>query len=66
MEVFSLLLFVTLKVNNEIGLNFESCRPKDCSHWEKYENAIYGAISVSYYGLIEHPSTRKMNLTCTC
>ena len=52
----SLLSSVTLEVNNKIGSNSDSCRLKDCTSWEKYEDVICGAISVSYYSLIELPS----------
>ena len=49
----SLLSSVTLKVINVIRSNFDSCRLKDRTSWEKYKNVICGAISVSSYGLIE-------------
>ena len=51
-----LLSSVTLEVNDEIGTNVESSRLKDCPLWEKCENVICGAISVSTYGLFELPS----------
>ena len=38
----SLLSFVTLKVNNEIGSNFDSCRLEDCTSWEKSEKILVG------------------------
>ena len=44
---------VTLRVNNEIGSNFDSCHLKDCTSWIKYKNVIFSAISVSSYGLIK-------------
>ena len=53
----SLILSVTSKVNNEIGSNFDSCRLKDCTSWEIYENVICGAIYELSYGLVELPST---------
>ena len=56
-ETCSLLSSVTLKVNNEIGSNFDSCCLEDCTSWEEYENVIYGAISVSSYELIKLPNT---------
>ena len=43
-------------LNNEIGSNFDISRLKDCTSWEKYENVISGAISVSSYGLLELPT----------
>ena len=51
-----LLSSLTLKVSNEISSNFDNCRLKDCTLWEKYENVICGIISVSSYGPIELPS----------
>ena len=48
----SLLSSLTLKENNKIDSNFDSCHLKDCTSWEEYENIIRGAISVSSYRLL--------------
>ena len=53
-----------LKVNNEIGSNFDSCRLEGRTLLEKYENVICGIISVSSYGLIELPTKKRNNMTC--
>ena len=48
----------------KIGLNFDRCRLKDCTSWEKYKNILCDSISVSSYGLM-HRKNKFIKISLT-